>query len=75
MNILSICNYRAVVTYNSDTETLRGEFLGLNGGADFCASDIPALKAEGAKSLATYLDVYKENSTDPEIHAKSSPGG
>ena len=75
MNMLSIGSYRAVVTYDSDTETLRGEFLGLNGGADFCASDILALKAEGAKSLATYLDVCKENRTDPELHAASSPRG
>jgi predicted HicB family RNase H-like nuclease len=75
MNILSIGNYRAVVTYGSDTEMLRGEFLGLNGGADFHASDIPTLRAAGAKSLATYLDVCKENSADPELHAASSPSG
>lgn len=68
MNILSIDNYRAVVTYDPETDMLRGEFLGLNGGADFYASDIPTLKAEGAKSLAAFLDVCKENGIDPVRH-------
>ena len=64
----SIDNYRAVVTYDPDTDMLRGEFLGLNGGADFYASDIPTLKAEGAKSLAIFLDVCRENGIDPVRH-------
>jgi len=54
-----------VATYDPDTDMLRGEFLGLNGGADFYASDIPSLKTEGAKSLAAFLDVCKENGIDP----------
>jgi predicted HicB family RNase H-like nuclease len=65
MNILSIDNYFAVVTNNPDTDMLRGEFLGLNGGADFYASDISTLKAEGAKSLAAFLDVCNENGINP----------
>jgi predicted HicB family RNase H-like nuclease len=69
MNMLSIDAYRAVVTYDPDTGMLRGEFLGLNGGADFYASDIPTLKAEGAKSLATFFDVCRENGIDPVRHS------
>jgi predicted HicB family RNase H-like nuclease len=46
MNILTIDNHRAVITYDPDTDMLRGEFLGLIGGADFYASDIPTLKAQ-----------------------------
>ena len=68
MNILSIDNYRAVVTYDPDTDMLRGEFLGLNGGADFYANDIPTLKAEGAKSLVVFLEVCRENGIDPVRH-------
>ena len=68
MDILNIGSHRAVVTYNSTTDMLRGEFLGLNGGADFYASDIPTLKAEGAKSLAVFLEVCKENGIDPVRH-------
>ncbi len=73
MNIMSIDNYRAAVTYDPDADMLRGEFLGLNGGADFYASDIPALKAEGAKSLAAFLEACKENGIDPELHAANLP--
>ena len=62
---MDINNHRAVVTYDPDTDMLRGEFLGLNGGADFYASDIPRLKAEGANSLAAFLDVCEENGIDP----------
>jgi predicted HicB family RNase H-like nuclease len=65
VSILDINNHRAVVTYDPDTDMLRGEFLGLSGGADFYASGIPTLKIEGAKSLAAFLDVCKENGIDP----------
>jgi predicted HicB family RNase H-like nuclease len=65
MDNLNIGGHRAVVTYDPDTDMLRGEFLGLNGGADFYASDIPSLKTEGAKSLAAFLDVCKVNGIDP----------
>ncbi|QCP54651.1 type II toxin-antitoxin system HicB family antitoxin [Trinickia violacea] len=68
MNILTIANHRAVVTYDPETDMLRGEFLGLNGGADFYASDIATLKAEGARSLAAFLEVCKENGIDPIRH-------
>ncbi|MGB8419911.1 type II toxin-antitoxin system HicB family antitoxin [Paraburkholderia sp.] len=47
---------------------LRGEFLGLNGGADFYASDFLALKAEGFRSLAAFLEVCRENSIEPVCH-------
>jgi predicted HicB family RNase H-like nuclease len=73
MNIMSIDAYRAAITFDPETDMLRGEFLGLNGGADFYASDIPTLKAEGAKSLAAFLDVCKENGIDPELHAANLP--
>jgi len=68
MNILTIDNHRALVTYDPDTDLLRGEFLGLNGGADFYASDIPTLKAEGFKSLVAFLEVCKEHGIKPTRH-------
>ena len=67
-NILTIANHRALVTYDPSTDMLRGEFLGLNGGADFCAQDIATLKAEGAKSLDAFLQVCEENNIDPIRH-------
>ena len=60
MNILIIEGHRAVVSYDEDTDILRGEFVGLNGGADFYASNIAALKKEGTKSLRIFLDTCKE---------------
>ncbi|CAE6837074.1 hypothetical protein R75461_06836 [Paraburkholderia nemoris] len=68
INILTIDNHRAVISYDPDTDMLRGEFLGLSGSAEFYASDIPTLKAEGSRSLAAFLDVCKENGIDPLRH-------
>ena len=59
MNLLTIGNQRAIVTYDPDTDMLKGEFVGLNGGADFYANDIASLKMEGAKSLAAFLSERK----------------
>ena len=35
MNIMEINGYRAVVQYDPEIDMFRGEFIGLNGGADF----------------------------------------
>ena len=40
--------YSAVIGYDSELEMFRGEFVGLNGGADFYATDLEGLKREGA---------------------------
>ena len=37
-NTLDISGFKAVVTYDPDIDMIRGEFIGLNGGADFYAS-------------------------------------
>ncbi|HET6545670.1 MAG TPA: type II toxin-antitoxin system HicB family antitoxin [Rhodanobacteraceae bacterium] len=68
MNIMTIAGHRAVITYDPDADMLRGEFLGLNGGADFYASDVRKLKAEGARSLKVFLDVCRENGSEPFRH-------
>jgi len=39
-NFLIIDNVPAVITYDPELEMLRGEFVGLNGGADFYANDV-----------------------------------
>jgi len=43
----------------------RGEFVGLNGGADFYAKDIEGLKKEGATSLKVFLDMCREDGVEP----------
>ena len=55
-NTLNIGGFKAVVNYDPDIDMLRGEFIGLNGGADFYASDIKGLRKEGATSLKVFSE-------------------
>lgn len=64
-NIIEIDGHRAVVSFDPDTSLLRGEFLGLNGGADFYAQSVVELREEGARSLRTFLDVCAERGIAP----------
>jgi predicted HicB family RNase H-like nuclease len=43
----------------------RGEFVGLNGGADFYAKDIDGLRKEGEISLKVFLDMCREDGVEP----------
>ena len=43
----------------------RGEFVGLNGGADFYAKDIEGLKKESAISLKVFLKACQERGIEP----------
>lgn len=65
MNTMEINGYRAVIQYDPDIEMFRGEFIGLNGGADFYASDIESLKNEGAVSLKVFLEMCTEDGIEP----------
>ncbi|QMT40400.1 type II toxin-antitoxin system HicB family antitoxin [Neisseria shayeganii] len=64
-NIMEINGHKAVIQYDPETELLRGEFIGLNGGADFYADNVADLHKEGAASLAIFLDVCKEKGIEP----------
>ncbi|NLD13504.1 MAG: type II toxin-antitoxin system HicB family antitoxin [Gammaproteobacteria bacterium] len=64
-NILEINGYRALIQYNPEIEMFRGEFLELNGGADFYATDLEGLKREGALSLKVFLDMCQEDGVEP----------
>lgn len=64
-NIIEIDGYKAVVTYDPDIEMFRGEFIGLNGGADFYAKDVDGLKNEGKISLKVFLEMCQEDGVDP----------
>jgi len=63
MNTIEINGYRAVVHYDPDIDMLRGEFVGLNGGADFYAKDIDGLRKEGEISLRVFLEMCQEEGT------------
>lgn len=51
---------QANVTVDQESGQFRGEFIGLNGGADFYANDLQALEIEGRRSLETYIAICKE---------------
>jgi predicted HicB family RNase H-like nuclease len=58
-------NYQAVIMYDPDMDMFRGEFAGLNGGADFYAKDLDGLKKEGEISLRVFLDECAARGIEP----------
>ena len=68
MNIITINGYQAVIAFDPDIELFRGEFMGLNGGADFYAADVEGLKREGEISLRLFLDACKRRGIEPRKH-------
>lgn len=67
-NQITISGHTAVVSFDPDIGLFRGEFIGLNGGADFYADSVAGLQKEGEASLATFLQVCKEQGLDPYKH-------
>lgn len=65
INQMDIQGYKAVISFDSDIALFRGEFVDLNGSADFYASDVDGLKREGAISLKVFLEVCKEHDLEP----------
>jgi predicted HicB family RNase H-like nuclease len=43
----------------------RGEFIGLNGGADFYATSVVKLRKEGRISLQVFLEMCAEDGVNP----------
>jgi len=64
-NVIEIEGHKAVVSFDPEIGMIRGEFLGLSGGADFYARSVEALESGGRKSLEVYLALCKENCVDP----------
>lgn len=65
-NIMKIDGYEAVINYDAEIEMFRGEFVNLNGGADFYASDIKGLHDEGRASLNMFLKMCEEDGVEPK---------
>lgn len=65
MNIMEINGYRAIIQFDPETDMFRGEFIGLNGGADFYAKDVDGLRKEGEISLQVFLDMCREDGVEP----------
>ncbi len=70
MNVMEIQGYKATIKYDPVIDKFRGEFVTLNGGADFYASTIKDLHQEGEISLKVFLEMCREEGIDP--HKKYS---
>ncbi|MES2128235.1 MAG: type II toxin-antitoxin system HicB family antitoxin [Pseudomonadota bacterium] len=64
-NTMNIEGHQAVITFDPEMQMFRGEFLGLNGGADFYAKDVKGLQREGKISLKVFLDACAEDGVEP----------
>ncbi|MBI5444967.1 MAG: type II toxin-antitoxin system HicB family antitoxin [Deltaproteobacteria bacterium] len=65
---MEIDGYHAVITFDPDINLFRGEFVDLNGGADFYAADVESLRREGQTSLKVFLDMCREDGVEPRRH-------
>lgn len=70
MNVMELNGTKAVISFDPDINMFRGEFVGLNGGADFYASDIEGLRREGEASLKVFVEMCAEEGVSP--YRKSS---
>lgn len=68
MNTTTIKAYQAAIAFDPDIQMFRGEFVGLNGGADFYAKDVDGLRREGGISLRVFLEARKEDSVNQHKH-------
>jgi len=65
MNTMEINGQKAIISYDEGIDMFRGEFVGLNGGADFYAKDIAGLHREGETSLQVFIDMCMEDDVEP----------
>ena len=59
--------YNAIISYDQDIDMFRGEFLDLNGGANFYSSDIKGLRQEGSTSLRIFLEECQKHGIEPKM--------
>lgn len=71
INIMKFGSYKSIIKFDSELDMFRGEFIDLNGGADFYAKTVDGLKKEGKISLKLFLQACKEKG----IEAKKSFSG
>jgi predicted HicB family RNase H-like nuclease len=64
-NVMVIEGYPAVISFDPQIQMFRGEFPGLNGGADFYAKDVEGLQREGKISLRIFLEACAEDGVEP----------
>lgn len=65
INLMDFDGYKAAISYDPEIEMFRGEFVGLNGGADFYATNVADLYKEGRQSLQAFLRACEEEGIEP----------
>ena len=65
MNTMELDGYTAVIRYNPETDTFRGEIQGLNGGADFYGQSPDDLRREFRASLDFFLETCAKHGIEP----------
>ena len=65
ISVMEINGYKAVIKFDPEIGMFRGEFIGLNGGADFYATSVEGLRKEGKKSLKVFLEMCAEDGVNP----------
>ena len=65
-NTMNFGKYKASILFDAEIGEFRGEFLGLNGGADFYGKSLAELKREGAASLKVFLEMCAEKGIEPD---------
>lgn len=60
IKLMEVNGFRATVDFDPDIEMFRGEFVGLNGGADFYSDSVKGLKREAERSLKEFVAVCEE---------------
>jgi len=65
-NTMTFGKYKASILFDAEIGEFRGEFLGLNGGADFYGKSLAELKREGAASLKVFLEMCAEKGIEPD---------
>jgi predicted HicB family RNase H-like nuclease len=68
MNTMDIDGYHAVISFDPEINMFRGEFVGLNGSADFYATSVDDLHKEGEISLKIFLEMCAEEGVEPRKH-------
>jgi predicted HicB family RNase H-like nuclease len=64
-NVIEVEGHKAVVAFDPEIRMFRGEFLGMNGGADFLAEDVEGLLREARLSLKAFLAMCAEKGVNP----------
>jgi predicted HicB family RNase H-like nuclease len=65
-NTIDIDGNKAVISFDPEIGLFRGEFLELNGGADFYASSVAEMELEGRKSLKVFMEICREKNIEPK---------